>query len=98
MASLEMVENKFVWYHLPISRVTNVSKVDARYMQMAPAGNNVIRTIKDYYLRAVEPCKLCASARKSVESLNWVLVVEYMDRAQGPTVDFSTQNLLVTLP
>ena len=39
MASLEMVENKFVWYHPPISRVTNVSKVDARYMQMAGAGN-----------------------------------------------------------
>jgi hypothetical protein len=30
--------------------------------------------------------------------LNWVMVVEYMDRAQGPTVGFFTQNLPVTLP
>ena len=30
-----------------------------------------------------------------MESLNWVMVVEYMDRAQGPAVDFFTQNLPV---
>ena len=30
-------------------------------------------------------------------SLNWAVVVEYMDRAQGPTVDFFAQNVPVTL-
>jgi hypothetical protein len=29
--------------------------------------------------------------------LNWVMVVEYMDRAQGPTVDLFAQNFPVTL-
>ena len=46
-----------------------------------------------YYLRSVEHFKLRASARKLVQSLIWVMVVEYMDRAQGATQGFLPQNL-----
>ena len=36
----------------------------------------------------------CIGQEVSIESLNWVMVVEYMDRAQGPTVDFLLKTFL----
>ena len=50
-----------------------------------------------YYLRPLKHCQLVPWARERPRSLNWAVVVEYMDRAQGPTVDFFAQNLPVTL-
>ena len=40
---------------------------------------------------------LSSGVKMCAKTTNQGLVVEYMDRAQGPTQDFFTQNLSVTL-
>ena len=46
-----------------------------------------------YYLRAVELVSSPPAGVKSItKTANYCLVVEYMDRAQGPTMDFCAQN------
>ena len=51
-----------------------------------------------YYLRTQSNYPVSPCALRAYLGLNWVMVVVYMDRAQGPTVDCSTQNFPVTLP
>ena len=50
-----------------------------------------------YYLRSVKVCEWRASARRRPHAAARGVVVEYMDRARGPTVDIFPQTLPGTL-
>ena len=51
-----------------------------------------------YYLRPAEDSQIvCGGIRVHPKTANYGLVVEYMDRAQGPTMECFTPNLRVTL-
>ena len=56
----------------------------------------IVKSKKTYYLRAVGHYHIRASACKRPHSSSWGVVVEYMDRAQGPTGDILPQTLHVT--
>ena len=50
-----------------------------------------------YYLRPLKHCQSRALAGSHPHAPVWGVVVEYIDRARGPTLDFFTQTLPVTL-
>ena len=45
-----------------------------------------------YYLRSVEDCESHAPVRRRPHGARRGVVVEYMDRARGPTQDFLSQT------
>ena len=51
-----------------------------------------------YYLRTLSTEGWRPWRWEHLERVSWVMVVEYMDRSRGPTVDFFILNLPVTLP
>ena len=55
------------------------------------------RSVQLYYLRPLKHCQSRATARVRSHATARGVVVEYMDRAQGHTVDFFAQTLPVTL-